>query len=476
MSSEQQVVATEDPFFCHVLQYIEKAGRFAEIPEGLIDQVKFCNSVYRMRFPVKMDDGSIKVVEAYRVEHSHHRTPCKGGIRYSPQVSQDEVMALAALMTFKCSLVNVPFGGGKGGVKINPKDFSKSELERITRRYTYELIRKNFIGPSVDVPAPDVGTGEREMAWIADTCKTLEKEGLNAEASVTGKPLSMHGIPGRKEATGLGVYFGIREFMNSDLCTRASLEPGLKGKKVIIQGFGNVGYHSAKYLSEAGAVIVGVSRSNSAIYNPEGIHIEEAYLYSKKKGTLSGFCQGCSEPGTTEILEQPCDILIPAALENQITVANAEKIQARLVAEAANGPVTPGGEEILLKRGIAVIPDIYLNSGGVTVSYFEWLKNLNHVSFERMYKGYEGKAARHLINLMEKLTDKSVKRTDREEIEEGPSERDYVVSALEETMVFAFENICNLHERESLPDLRSAAYLFAILRVAESYEISGVFP
>ena len=362
--------------FDDVMRFVDRASPYTEYEPGLLEQIKACNAVYRMRFPVRTDDGGVEVVHAFRAEHSHHRLPTKGGIRFAPTVTQDEIMALAALMTFKCAIVDVPFGGAKGGVRIAPGR-SPGFRERTTRRYTAELIRKNFIGPAVDVPAPDYGTGEQEMAWIADTYGQLRPGELDTWACVTGKPLRLHGIPGRREAVGLGVFHGLRECLSlvEDL-EATGLTGGLAGKRVVIQGLGNVGFHTAKYLREEGeALVVGIAEIEGGIYNPRGLDPEAVRTHRLETGSILDFHGARNIAPAAKMLELECDILIPAALENQITAENSSRIQARIIAEAANGPVTPEADELLRERGVLLIPDLYLNAGGVTVSYFEWLKN-----------------------------------------------------------------------------------------------------
>src|SRR6476620_9919476 len=372
-------------FFESVTKSFDKAAKFTKWEEGLLEQIKACNAVYQMRFPVKRDDGSIEVIEAYRVQHSQHKTPCKGGIRFSEEVTQDEVMALAALMTYKCAIVNVPFGGAKGGIKVNPREYSEFELQKITRRYTAELIRKNFIGPGTDVPAPDYGTGEREMAWIVDTYESMKPGEIDGLASVTGKPVSQGGVRGRREATGLGVFFGLREVCNMpDIMKKMRLTTGVEGKRVVVQGLGNVGYHTAKYWQDAGAKVIGLAEYEGAIYNEEGLDIDDVFQNRRKTGTILNFPGAKNFAKNTDALEMDCDILIPAALENVINGENAPKIKAKLIGEAANGPLTPEADEVFAKKGIIVVPDMYLNAGGVTVSYFEWLKNLSHVRYGRL--------------------------------------------------------------------------------------------
>ncbi len=402
-------------FFKDVSRYFERAARYTEFSPGILEQVRACNGVYRIRFPVEREDGGIEVVEAYRVEHSHHRLPTKGGIRFSPDINQDEVMALAALMTFKSALVNVPFGGAKGGIRIDPHAVSERFRERVTRRYTAELIKKNFIGPALDVPAPDYGTGEREMTWIADTFQALNPTQLDAYACVTGKPISLHGIPGRREATGLGVYYGIRQAMEiAEDMKPLGLAPGLARKRIVVQGLGNVGYHAAHFAQvEGGAVIVGISEIEGAIHHPNGLDVDAVLQHRRETGSILDFPGARNIDSPAEALELDCDVLIPAALERQITAENAGRIQARIVAEGANGPIDFDGEKILLDRGVFVIPDIFLNSGGVTASYFEWVKNLSHISFARMTKRQQEISNRRIVEMMERVTGKLISTSER---------------------------------------------------------------
>lgn len=464
-------------FYNSVSRYFDKAAFVTDHPLGLLDLVKSCNSVYRMRFPVKDDEGQIQVVEAFRAQHSHHRLPCKGGIRFSEHVTQDEVIALAAIMTYKCAIVGVPFGGSKGGVCINSRTSSPGFRERVTRRYTAELIKKNFIGPAIDVPAPDYGTGEQEMAWIADTYRAMNFNEFHPYACVTGKPLRLHGIPGRTEATGLGVYHGIREAMSrSHLMKPLGLSSGLDGKRVIVQGLGNVGYHAARFLSGEGALIVGIAEMGGGLYAAKGIEVAKAKEWLKENGSLRDFPGAEFVESPMAVLERECDILVPAALENQITAENAPRIQAKIIAEGANGPVDFAGEEILLQRGILIIPDLYLNAGGVTVSYFEWIKNLSHVSFDRMTSRYAESSKTALIGAMEQLAGKSLSPDLRKQVTAGPQEIDFVHTALAETMALAFHNIYDVWQTQDIEDMRTAAYYFAIQRVAESYEAHGIFP
>lgn len=467
----------EHSFFGDVLKYFENAAAHLDYPKGLLDQIKFCNSVYRMRFPVRVGE-ELEVIEAYRVEHSHHRMPTKGGIRYAMSVSQDEVMALAALMTYKCAIVDVPFGGAKGGVKIDPKNYTVDQLERITRRYTTELIKKNFIGPGLDVPAPDYGTGEREMSWIMDTYTTFFPGQIDGMGCVTGKPVSQGGIAGRREATGLGVYFGIREACSfADDMERLGMTVGVEGKTVVVQGFGNVGYHAAKFFHEAGAKVIALAEYEGAIYAADGLDYEAVFQHRKATGSILNFPGATNLAKSSDALELACDILIPAALENQIHEGNAANIKAKIIGEAANGPVTAEAELVLNKKGIMVIPDVYLNAGGVTVSYFEWLKNLSHVRFGRLGKRFDETLNNNIISAVEEMTGKNLNEKQRQLIGRGADEVDFVYSGLEETMIESYHQIRAVKkEIPSIPDYRTAAFVVAIRKIAKAYESLGVFP
>ena len=471
-------MATTTSFFDQVNLHFDKAARFTKHSDGLLQQIKICNSVYHMTFPIKKDDGTIETIHAWRAEHSHHKLPTKGGIRYSTLVNEDEVMALAALMTYKCAIVDVPFGGAKGGVQIDSKRYSLSELERITRRYTYELIKKNFIGPGIDVPAPDFGTGEREMAWIMDTYMTMTPEKLDVVACVTGKPIAQEGVHGRKEATGKGVYFGLREACRSAEDMKAiGLQPGLAGKSVTVQGFGNVGYYAAKFLQEGGAAIVGVAEQNGAIHNPKGLDVEKVAAHRSETGSILNFPGATTHQNPTDILELKCDILIPAALENQITRENAGRIKAKIIAEAANGPTTFEANEFLRKRGVIIIPDAYLNAGGVTVSYFEWLRNLSHVRFGRLGKRFEESAHTSMLKAIEKIAGKEFPQEAMKQLGHGPDEVDLVNSGLEDTMIVAYNQIRETQNRNGEEvDLRTALFINAIDKIATSYMELGIFP
>ncbi|MCH8275933.1 MAG: Glu/Leu/Phe/Val dehydrogenase [Bacteroidetes bacterium] len=467
---------SEISFLNQVNRMFDKAAAFTEHPEGLLRQISLCNSVYHMEFPLVLDDGSIKVIKAWRAEHSQHKLPVKGGIRFAPTVNEDEVMALASLMTYKCAIVNVPFGGAKGGVQIDRRDFSSSEIERLTRRLTFELLRKNFIGPGIDVPAPDYGTSAREMAWILDTYTSLSHDPLDALACVTGKPVGLGGIRGRTEATGRGGCYGIREAGGSaEDMAGLGLDPGLEGKTVVVQGLGNVGYHAAKFLQEGGARIIGLAEYEGAIYNPDGVDLESVVDHRKSTGSILDYPGAKNLECSADALELPCDILVPAALEGQINLKNADRIQAKIIGEAANGPITADADEKLLEKGVLIIPDIYLNAGGVTVSYFEWLRNLSHVRFGRMNKRFEQRTNRRIIQALSDAAGVTITPEQVDELAAGADEVDLVDSGLEETMITAYEEIRELKQRH-VTDLRTAAFIGAIDKVAVSYREMGIFP
>lgn len=464
-------------FFASVNQVVDKAASHTKHPRGLIEQIKAVNSVYRVNFPLRRDNGELEIISAWRAQHSHHRLPTKGGIRYAPNVNEDEVQALAALMSYKCAVVDVPFGGAKGGVRIDARKYSQAELERITRRFTFELVRKNFIGPGMDVPAPDYGTGAQEMTWVVDTYQQIRTDELNAVACVTGKPVAQGGIRGRTEATGRGVYFGLKEICSDPTLMAAhGLTGGLEGKRFVVQGLGNVGYHAAKFMSEGGAVLVGVSEREGAISAPDGMDLEAVMAHRAGTGSIMG-CPGTAAlPNRGAGLELACDILIPAALEQQITGENAARIQARIIGEGANGPTTPDADAILAEKGVLVVPDIFLNAGGVTVSYFEWLKNLSHVRFGRMEKRFEEGVYTRLVSAIESTTGKAFSAADKRRLSQGAGEEDIVNSGLEETMVVGWQTLRETQLRAGSIDARTAAFVTAIDKIAISYEDRGIFP
>jgi len=449
-----------------------RAAEALDLPKGLARQIRTCNAICEMKFGVELR-GSYEIFTGWRATHSEHVLPAKGGLRYAPFVDQQEVEALAALMTYKCAIVNVPYAGSKGALKINPKDYTLEELEHITRRFTQELDKRGFIGPGLNVPAPDMGSGQRMMSWIADEFQRLHPSDINARGCVTGKPVHFGGVEGRIEATGRGVQFGLREFFRNQADVKeAGLEGTLEGKSIIIQGLGNVGYHAAKFLEEEdGARIIAVIERDGAIINEAGLPIEEVSAYKQEYGKVEGFPDSEFEANGAKILTHPCDILIPAAMEGVITDENAEELQCKVVAEAANGPVTYEADQILNKRNIFIIPDAYLNAGGVTVSYFEWLKNLSHVKFGRMDRRFAEAQSQKIIELMEGALGKKLDKQAKEQLLEGPNEINLVRSGLDDTMRESYNEIYEQQKSNpKIEDRRTAAYALAIKKIADIYD------
>ena len=452
----------------------DKAANLLELSYGMAKQIKSANATYTVRFGVRLR-GKLFTFTGYRSVHSDHREPVKGGLRYAPYADQDEVEALAALMTYKCALMEIPFGGSKGALVIEPRDWEENELEKITRRFTQELAKRDLIHPSQNVPAPDMGSGEKEMSWIADEYKKLNPTDLNSWACVTGKPVNKGGIAGRVEATGRGVQYGLQEFFrHSNDVKKAKLEGSLSRKKIIIQGLGNVGYHASLFLStEDKALITVVIERDGVVFDERGINIESLRKHMQKTGGTKGF-KGHREGGS-EYLTHDCDILIPAAMESVINEENASNIKAKLIIEAANGPVTYGADNILNKRGVIIIPDLYANAGGVTVSYFEWVKNLTHIRFGRMQRRETEKQNLSLISAMEKMTGNKFPDELRKTITQGPTELSLVRSGLEDTMRTGYINISKRwNADEKIESLRIAAMMIAIERVSESYSSLGI--
>jgi glutamate dehydrogenase (NAD(P)+) len=456
---------------------IDRALNLFTLPPGLGEYIKACHSVLEVQFPVRLDNGDYKTIRGWRAVHSDHRRPVKGGIRYAPNVHQDEVVALATLMTFKCAIVNVPYGGSKGGLAINPRDFSEDELERITRRFARELIVKGYINPASNVPAPDMGTGPREMAWIADTYKSMNPHDINYFACVTGKPPEHGGIRGRVEATGRGVQYAIREFFrHPDDVALTGLTGGLAGKKVIVQGLGNVGYHAAKFLSEEDGVrVICVIERDGAIINDNGLNIELLRQHMNSTGGVKDFPDARYESDGLSGLELPCDILIPAALESQITIDNADAIKAPLIVEAANGPVTFAADERLRSRGVVILPDSYVNAGGVTVSYFEWIKNLSHIRFGRMERRLDEYRGQQIVYALEVMTGKQVPEGLRNDLTVDADELTLVRSGLDDTMRLAYQEISEAYHRvDGITDFRTAAFYIALKKIVQTYLEMGV--
>ena len=458
----------------------DSAADLVDISPGLREKIRVCNATYTTRFGVRLR-GEIHTFTGYRAVHSEHMEPVKGGIRYAPSVNQDEVEALAALMTYKCALVDVPFGGSKGGLCIDPGDYSTEELEQITRRFAAELIKRDLIHPAQNVPAPDMGTGEREMAWIADQYLQVRPTDIDAKACVTGKPVSMGGIAGRTEATGRGIQYALREFFrDSDDVARAGLSGSLEGKRILVQGLGNVGYHAAKFLSQQdGAIITTVVERDGAVTAESGIDVDALRSWIQENGGVTGFpgAEAVTSPETA--LELECDILIPAATEGVIHAGNAAKICAPLIIEAANGPVTAEADQILREKNCVIIPDLYANAGGVTVSYFEWVKNLSHMRFGRMQRREQEARNELIIRELDALSKSlgnawALSESFRDEFKAGANEIDLVRSGLDDTMRKAFQEMrAVLQEKDGVNDFRTAAYLVAIEKIAESYRIRG---
>jgi len=456
---------------------VDQALQILNIDAGVAAAIKACDAVIQVQFPVKLDRG-IQVFSGWRAVHSQHRLPSKGGIRYATVVNQDEVEALAALMTYKCAIVDVPFGGSKGGLLIDPNQYNREELQRITRRFTLELTRKGFLSPATNVPAPDMGTGQREMAWIADTYKHLNPEDMNHIACVTGKPVEHGGIEGRTEATGRGVQYALQEFFrHPDCVAEAGLSGDLSGKRIIVQGFGNVGYHAASFLQqEDNACIIAIIDRSGVLYNEAGLDVEVVHQYKRSHGNLAGCSQGTFDQQGNMALERECDILIPAAMEAQIHQGNAERIKAKLIVEAANGPITFEADKILRNKGVVIIPDAYANAGGVVVSYFEWIRNINHMRFGRMNKRFDEKRGALLANTLETLTGRHISDEMRHSLLKGADELDLVRSGLEDAMRNAFFNIKQVKDSmEGVTDFRTAAYILALKKISRTYLDLGVY-
>ena len=461
-------------FLSSVERNFDIAADLLDIPNGLRYKIKVVNSTYVVRFGVRLR-GDLHTFTGYRSVHSEHMEPVKGGIRYSPHADQQEVEALAALMTYKCALVEAPFGGSKGALVIDPSAWESHELERITRRFTQELAKRSLISPAQNVPAPDMGTGENEMAWMADEYKRLHPNELNSWACVTGKPVHKGGISGRIEATGRGVQFALREaFRHPQDIEFAGLSGTLAGKRIVVQGLGNVGYHAAKFLSEEDqSLIVAVIERDGAVVDQAGIDIDDLRQHISQNGGVKGYSGFVEE--VAPVLEMECDILIPAAMEGVITEDNAEQIKAKMIIEAANGPITFSANEILRDKNCLIIPDTYANAGGVTVSYFEWVKNLGHIRFGRMQRREEERKTTLMIDAIESMTGKTFPQGALEQIKNGSTELDLVRSGLDDTMREGYQVMSKKwHSDDRIPDLRTAAMMIALERIVDSYKSLGI--
>jgi glutamate dehydrogenase (NAD(P)+) len=465
-SDEPNFVEQTNQFFDQAADFLAKTQP-GLIEKSLLDFIRPPKTVLKLNMPLRRDDGTIEVIPGYRAQHSFHRVPCKGGIRYAPDVDQQEVEALAALMTFKCACTDIPFGGAKGGVKIDPKKYSERELERVTRRYALELSKRGFLGAAIDVPAPDMNTGAREMSWIKDTYSYIYGQNdVNAAACITGKPLNQGGIDGRPEATGLGLFYGTRHMMNNpEFAKLAGLTPTLKNKTVIIQGFGKVGAWAHKWFQEEGSHVTGVAEYNSAVYNESGLDEADLSAYWKAKKTFVGYTKGAVTTTPDDVMFKKCDILVPAALEKTLNRSNMTRINTKLIAEGANGPMTFAAQEYCDKKGIIVLPDLLINAGGVTVSYFEWLKGLQHIRLGRLTKGWERKSSRDLGALLGLTEDKIASL-------QGPSEKNIVYTALEEIICSASDAVFK-YSQENKCSLRVAAYALTIVKIAQTYREAG---
>ena len=467
----------DSDFLSSVEKIFMESSNTIQVPDDIRTKINVANSTYVVRFGVRLR-GKLHTFTGYRSVHSEHREPVKGGIRYAEHVNQQEVEALAALMTYKCALVEVPFGGSKGGLVIDPSVWNEKELERITRRFTQELAKRDLISPAQNVPAPDMGTGEREMAWMADEYQRLHPNDLNTWACVTGKPVNKGGIRGRIEATGRGVQYALQEaFRHPEDIQFSGLTGSLKGKRIMVQGLGNVGYHAAKFLSEEDeCLITHVLERDGFVFDVKGINIDRLAKHIEKSGGCKGYIGfNCYDQEGRDVLQDDCDILIPAALENVIHSGNAAGIKAKIIIEAANGPVTYEANSILREKKCLIIADLYAIGGGVTVSYFEWVKNLGHIRFGRLQRRQNEHKTRRLIKGIEQMTGKEFPQNLLDEIVSGSSEIDLVRSGLEDVMCQTYHEISQRwHSSDDIPDLRTAAMSVAIERIISSYESIGI--
>lgn len=463
-------------FLQDVNRMFQQAADLISMQEGLATKISVANSTYITRFGVRLR-GKMHTFQGWRSVHSNHPSPAKGGIRYAPYANLDEVEALAALMTYKCALMDLPFGGSKGALQIDPQEWTSEELERITRRFTQELVRHEFLAPSLNVPAPDVGTSETTMMWMADEYQRQRPTDINGSACVTGKPLAGGGIEGRIEATGRGVQYSIKTFFETERDrAKTKLPATLNGATVVLQGLGNVGYHAAKFLSEEdGCRITSVIERDGVTRNPDGLDIEALKKHITATGGVRDFSGGMYSPNGTEALTDECDILVPAALEGVITEENAPHLRTKLIVEAANGPMTFKANELLKKRGVIIIPDLFANAGGVTVSYFEWVKNLTHIPFGLMERRRDDMGHRVLTQSLERMTGNQFPDDDTSAFLQGAREIDLVRSGLDDKIRSAYAEMSAIWNNDTrIPDLRTAAYIIAVRRIAGIYDALGI--
>ena len=444
------------------------------IDSNIAKILKTCRSVLQVKFPVKIKN-QIEIFHGWRAVHSTHRLPVKGGLRFSTNVNQEEVEALASLMTFKCAVVDVPFGGAKGGLLIDPKKYDEEALEKITKKFARELIRKGYLSPARDVPAPDMGTSQREMGWILDAYKSLRPDDINHAACVTGKSTDHGGIKGRLEATGRGVCEALKEFFrHSNELIKHGIDGTLSDQTIIIQGFGNVGINSAKALYDNGARIIGVAEREGGIFSEDGIDIYQLEKYQSEKQTILNFPNTQNIKKSIDLLSYKCDILIPAALEGVITLNNADTIQAKIICEGANGPITYRANKKLLEKKKVIIPDIYANAGGVTVSYFEWIRNTSHIRMGRLNKRYEEDRGEAIIKAIQSISDKTIPKNLIKQLVHGANEEDIIASGLEDTMRTSFQDMLENKEKYDLDSYRMSAYAVALKKIEKSYLELGI--
>ncbi|MDB9768322.1 Glu/Leu/Phe/Val dehydrogenase [Candidatus Pelagibacter ubique] len=455
--------------------HVDKSAKLLNFSDDLLEHLKSTHSLIKVNVGVVLD-GKINNFTGWRAVHSEHILPTKGGLRYSETVDQDDTEALASLMTYKCAIVNIPFGGAKGGLKINPKNYSMPQLREITKAFASKLINKGFISPALNVPAPDVGTSEREMEWILETYKTLKPDDINYRGCVTGKPLHRGGIAGRTEATGRGIEEVVREiFRHEDVVKEAGLKNELKNNEIIVQGFGNVGSNLAKHLyNRDNAKIIAIGEYDGYLYNKKGIDINALIEFYKTNKTINNPKLGEFKNKPSELLELDCDILIPAALENAITVDNVDKIKTKLIIEAANGPVSFEADKKLFEKGVMIIPDIYVNAGGVVVSYFEWVKDISHIRFGRVEKRFQEQKILDIIDLIDKKTNTKTDFDTIKRIVHGADEEDLAFSGLEDSMRNAFIEIYNA-KKQIKKSFRDSAYYVSLKKIRNFYTVEG-FP